>query len=203
MGSHVPDRDGPRAGQPVLRIPAAMPLVATSTAVRSRPASSCAVDPSEALEQRRLDGVERVEVRVAQAQHGGEVGVVGQQPVVPGDAQHRRNRPVVLLLQARQHRVADLRAGQARVVGGDREVRLGERHLDVVEGHAQQPAAGGEARSSSQRASSSRAHDVRAEPTPYQAGRLMRHCVQANTHGIARRSRMSCPAARRAGGTRC
>ena len=36
--------------------------------------------------------------------------------------------------------------------------------------------------------SSPPANDSNAEPDPYQPGSISRHCVQPNTHGIARRS---------------
>jgi hypothetical protein len=78
--------------------------------------------------------------------------------------------------------------GQLGVVGGDRQVGLRERHRDVVERHLEQWGGGGELGEFVPAFLVVAGPRVDRGTHPYQAGRWMRHWVQANTHGIARRS---------------
>ncbi len=121
-------------------MPAATPLIVTSSARRSHTSSSwrAFVLRSEPAQQLDLQQVDRIDVGIAHVDRAAQHRVVLEQVAVSGDVEHH----VDGALQPRPQRRAEIllvrRHEVAIVVRGDIGVRLGERHLHQLDRRAEE-----------------------------------------------------------------
>ena len=148
------------------------------------------------VQQLDLHGVDRIDVRVAQADRALHRRMPVEQLARAHDREHRVDRALVLVDHERVHAVALGALGHEVEVEPRRSAgstsRGSSRRSRRARGRTASRGTCGAACAAPPRVSAS---GPSAVPTPYQAGSRQRFCVHENTHGIARSPDSSPPPA--------